>query len=687
LPISSDYLARSVHSLPAKIDARFGDKLFFHQLIFKSDLARLGQLMAGPSMIREKLDKARKELLDLSARNSLVHTPLDKVRAKCIGIVNEISQQVFQNPVRDSRTISFLPAPNSDTSEGNEQDDTFGSLPPAADTQDANAAFERHTDTRLQTTLASDTLQKRLLKVYYDARTYEEEQGINILYLACGFLEWYESPASEKARWSPLILIPVRLERQNVGSRFKLTHLDEEIATNLSIQAKLDAEFGVRLPDLPPADDLEPERYYSEVAAAIADRPKWKVLPNAIILGFFSFAKFLMYRDLDPDTWKGELSPENHPSVIGLMEGGLASGVPFCGDDEPIDPFISPAEMVHIVDCDSSQAVAVEEVRRGRSLVIQGPPGTGKSQTIANIVATAVKEGKKVLFVAEKMAALEVVKRRLDNAGLGSMCLELHSNKANKRNVVQELGRTLELGQPKAQQLNTVVENLRRNRDRLNEYVSAMHEPLQPAGLTPYQVIGELVRLQRQGVSSPTIQMDGALTWTPAQYEERLTLIEDALLHVKQIGNPREHTWRGVMLPAILPMDRQRLTEQVRDTIKLFDQATATAARLVKELHVQLANSTLNSWLQIVRLGERLTDAPAVDRQSLGNSIWESRRKEISAIVGQGKQLAANQAKLSSIVLEAAWTVDLAPVRHSLTGTVVRFCAGSVEITDKQPDN
>ena len=134
-----------------------------------------------------------------------------------------------------------------------------------------------------------------------------------------------------------------------------------------------------------------------------------------------------------------------------------------------------------------------------------------------------------------------------------------------------------------------------------------------------------------------------------------LKIIEDALLHAKQIGNPREHAWRGVMLQSILPMDRQRLTEQVRDAIKLLDQAIKTAARLVKELHVQPTNNTLNSWLQIIRIGDQLIEAPAADRRSLGNSIWESRRDEITSIVDRGKQLATIQAKLSGIVAETAW--------------------------------
>ncbi len=122
-----------------------------------------------------------------------------------------------------------------------------------------------------------------------------------------------------------------------------------------------------------------------------------------------------------------------------------------CGDDDKIDPLIPPTNMVHVTDADSSQAVAIEEVRLGRHLVIQGPPGTGKSQTITNLIATAVKAGKKVLFVAEKMAALEVVHSRLERLGLGPICLELHSSKANKKTVLEEIARTLALGRPKVQ--------------------------------------------------------------------------------------------------------------------------------------------------------------------------------------------------------------------------------------------
>ena len=168
-----------------------------------------------------------------------------------------------------------------------------------------------------------------------------------------------------------------------------------------------------------------------------------------MVVWFFSFAKYLMYRDLDPATWPAHSPLGSNPTLSSLLGDGFVSEPALCGEGDKIDRADPARDMVHVTDADSSQAVVIEEVRRGRHLVVQGPPGTGKSQTITNLIATAVKEGKKVLFVAEKMAALEVVHSRLERLGLGAICLELHSNKANKKAVLEELARTLALGRPK----------------------------------------------------------------------------------------------------------------------------------------------------------------------------------------------------------------------------------------------
>ena len=299
----------------------------------------------------------------------------------------------------------------------------------------------RHTDLRLQTRLSSERLQTRLLGMYYDAQTYEQEQGISILYLALGFLKWYESASSDKARYAPLLLVPVDLERPSAASRFHLRCREEDVTTNLSLQAKLKGEFGIGLPDIPEMEEISPSAYFSAVAQAVDDQTRWEVLSDDMVLWFFSFAKYLMYRDLDPANWPDHSPLGTNPTLSKLLGEGFVSEPALCGDDDKIDPLIPPANMVHVTDADSSQAVVIEEVRRGRHLVVQGPPGTGKSQTITNLIATAVKEGKKVLFVAEKMAALEVVHGRLARLGLSTFCLELHSHKANKKAVLDELAR------------------------------------------------------------------------------------------------------------------------------------------------------------------------------------------------------------------------------------------------------
>lgn len=300
-----------------------------------------------------------------------------------------------------------------------------------ADDDDDLPVSSRHSrrESALQTRLTPAVLQRRLLHLFRDARTYQEEQGVNILFLAIGFLKWFERTDSEEPRFAPLLLIPVKFEPQSSHSRFKITALDEDISTNLSLKERL-KEFGVTLPEVPEDyEELSLEDYFGQIKKAVAGQPRWEVLPNDIVLWFFSFTKLLMWRDLQAENWPVENSIADHSAITALLGEGYSREPPLCDDSDPIEQVCPPDKCVHILDADSSQALAIEEVRRGRHLVIQGPPGTGKSQTIANLIAAAVRDGKRVLFVAEKLAALNVVKDRLDRCGLGATCLELHRHR------------------------------------------------------------------------------------------------------------------------------------------------------------------------------------------------------------------------------------------------------------------
>src|SRR5262249_7264249 len=211
---------------------------------------------------------------------------------------DERSEEAFRLLVRERKAMSFLPGCEEPQGDAAEDPAAPHLAQPEEDANDNGTPEPRHTDLRLQTRLTSERLQARLLGMYYDAQTYEQEQGVSILYLALGFLKWYEAASSDKARYAPLLLIPVDLGRPSAASRFHLRYREVEVTTNLSLQAKLKGEFGIALPDVPEMDEISPTAYCDAVAQAVADQLRWEVLRNDMLVGFFSFAKYLMYRDL-----------------------------------------------------------------------------------------------------------------------------------------------------------------------------------------------------------------------------------------------------------------------------------------------------------------------------------------------------------------------------------------------------
>ena len=523
----------------------------------------------------------------------------------------------------------------------------------------------RHADTRLQTRLTPPGLQKRLLDLYNDARVLEEEQGVNILFLALGALKWVDPANASKARYAPLVLVPVGLERGNVGEKFKLRARPEDVAPNLSLEAFLLREHRLKLPTFEASEDFGPQAYMSAVAGAVDSKPGWEVTPDDMVLGFFSFAKFLMYRDLDPGVWPRGAKLDEHAIIRPLVSDGFEAGEPLLPEETPIDPHIPPASMVHIVDSDSSQTLAVHEVRRGRNLVIQGPPGTGKSQTIANVIASAVADGKTVLFVAEKMAALEVVKRRLDSTGVGDACLELHSNKANKRAVLEDLRRTWELGAPRGEGATTLSERLREARDALNAHAERMHTPRGSAGFTPYEAIGHLTRLKAAGQPPTELALVGVAQWSAEALSERRALVVELAERVADLGPPSQHPWRGVDPPAALPADVDRLTrrlarlcEQLRGVVEA-QGAVALALEMPEPTKLSAADAA-------AQVAERLAGAPDLPAAALGAPVWSRRSAEITALVRQGARHAELADALATVFRPEAWTASLDGLRTAL---------------------
>jgi hypothetical protein len=361
--------------------------------------------------LREALEAARGKLLDRSVRNRLIHTNVASTKARQIRIVDEKSTEVVRL-LFSGKTLTFSAANGRDGDDAQlDLGELEGTYVPPSEEVNAGGVAPRHLDQKLQTRLTPEGLQKRLLSLFYEGQTLEEEQGINVLYLALGFLEWREARQSDLPRYAPLVLVPVELSRDGARDRFKLKLRPEDLLTNFSLQAWLKEQFALDLPDLPDAEDLDLQSYFASVRALTEARQNWRVHEDEIVLGFFSFSKFLLWRDLDPANWPSAERLTGNPILSRILlrqreETDDIADAPLIGEDERFDDVFRPADLIHITDADSSQAIAIQEALSGKNLVIQGPPGTGKSQTITNLIAGAVKRGKRVLFIAEKMAAI-----------------------------------------------------------------------------------------------------------------------------------------------------------------------------------------------------------------------------------------------------------------------------------------
>ena len=612
---------------------------------------------------QDVLDRNRRELLDLSTRNRLLSIPVNSKSARVIHLHDELTPQIFRLLVDEKKALSFLPGRKSEDAKTptheKDRDDTDpeeADLPQPDNELDSSTGLaKRHTDSRLQTTLTSEGLQRRLLDLHRDARTMIEEQGVNILYLALGHLKWFEADDADTPRFAPLILLPVELERAGASDRFKLLAREEDVQENLSLAAKLKADFDLDLPPVPEPDDFDPSAYLRAVAQAIAGQPKWEVLPDAMTLGFFSFAKFLMYRDLDAANWPEPAALLAQPFVAGLMQDGFPHAEPPFPDDAHLDELIPAERLDHIVDADGSQTVAIELVRRGRSLVIQGPPGTGKSQSITNLIATAVLDGKRVLFVAEKLAALEVVKRRLEREGLGPLCLELHSNKAHKRAVLQEIGRTWKLGRPlPPAELDSTIPRLAARRASLNTHAAALHRPLAPSGLAPFTLIGRLAALGDSARIASDLSFEDAERWTSDDLRERRALVAELCERIGQIGAPLSHPWHGARRETVLKIDFDRILARLRAASDRVVELQTSAAALAAKLH-QAAPAFMAETEPLRRMGEHAAAAPPLDRQALCNAVWAAGVKGLRKFLKHGLAYAEALAAIDGQVIDKAW--------------------------------
>ena len=287
------------------------------------------------------------------------------------------------------------------------------------------------------------------------------ETSVNISYIATAFIMWKEE-GDETVYKAPLLLTPISIENNSTLTPFFITSMQDETIVNPTFAYKIHSEHNIVLPEL---GDESIDDYVSTIEN-IVKKLGWSV-NRSIKIGTFSFLKMNMYVDLKENADK-ILENKNIRALLGEADSSMDNEI----IRKPLDLFA----LHPIVDADSSQARAMQMAKDGLSFVLQGPPGTGKSQSISNIIAECIYSGKKVLFISEKLAALNVVFDKLKKNGLSDFCLELHSHKSNKKDVVKELCRVLSLGKtgvsPKAER---EIAQIALSKEKLDSYTEALH--------------------------------------------------------------------------------------------------------------------------------------------------------------------------------------------------------------------
>jgi very-short-patch-repair endonuclease len=599
--------------------------------------------------IVKQLYAARHNLLDLTMRNRLLNFRPTKL--KTIPLLDIIPREVYESLVLREKTMEFLAKPvvptahSTGTSEGQELDEGVeapaastardDALPPQPPPPWETAQAERSADRFLRTTFASDELQKRLFSLYHQARSVLEEQGHTILYLALGFLEWMESPSVLQGKRAPLILLPTELERTKVSASFKLRWTGEDLLPNTSLQAKL-AEQGIVLPEFEmPDDKWGIDQYLQAIATSIAPMPQWRVVTDCY-LDFFSFTKFVMYRDLDPAAWPAGQTPAEHPLIQALLDPPARTQHDAGFMESEVDEKLTTRDVHHVLDADSSQIAALEDVKQGWNLVVEGPPGTGKSQTIANMIAELLAAGKSVLFVSEKMAALEVVKSRLDRVGLGDFCLELHSRMSTKKAVLRELERTIAAPIPHIVIPDEQFEHVEALKATLNGYAQALREPFGQFQRSPFALfcLQEAARrhFATTGRTLPRVPVSGPEHYDQAAWVRATTHLRTVVDVLPLVRPLAKHPWRGCTPGTVLPSDEEEirhLLDAVRAALSALDTAVA---HLAEGCAIQRP-LTLADLPQSIAAANVLKVSQPVDRDVLLNTAWNKPNAEAEQLI------------------------------------------------------
>lgn len=515
----------------------------------KADVESLQEL------VRTKIENLRPKLLDLSRRNPLIATKLGPRSNSHIRAVDELPDVLFFK-LNNRQEMNLVPLPHIEEDPRDEQTETFREalinarltdetylasmeavdrdaddylektreieralkdrvrvllgMPPRAHKSEINLiqhaknngilpSYElpepneknedgRHTDDDIQALLLPADLERKLNSIISKSRTWIQETGINVLQVAFGFLEWTDDGQIDSS-FAPLVLLPVEIKRARTpqGPKYSIEGIGEEPELNAVLTEKLRIDFAIEMPKF---DGSSIESYFAEVAKVLPKKKSWRVR-RQVAIGVFPSARMAMYHDLDPN----QPGFPKSDIVQSLLAGSDSAGAsPFADEYDVDEPEIEGKVPCLVMDADSSQFSALVDIGEGRNVAVEGPPGTGKSQTIVNAIAAALSDGKKVLFVAEKLAALNVVKARLEAIGLGEFLLPLQAEKSTREQVMESLRARLDMRDSRSvRDYDEKLGEFRRIRKQLADYIDLITTEFEETGLTVHAILGKSI--------------------------------------------------------------------------------------------------------------------------------------------------------------------------------------------------
>ena len=609
-----------------------------------------------PDTPEGRLARWKSKLLDLTLRNKLLNFKPAKSNLRVICP----DPYAFEDSLAEGKEFKIRALPP---------------VMPGADARDPATFTARTATTPLDAIAAAalaqremivdateEALEARLLEIFRAAGTSLEEGGANTLFLAFGLLQWQEEKDAEAHHLAPILLIPVTLTRQSVRSGFRLIRHDDDALVNPTLVQKLWQDFELKLPsfDVLPLDEkgIDVGKILQVFRLKVAELKGWEV-KDEVHLGIFSFAKYLMWKDLQD---RQQQLMESQVVAHLINNPGKAFADSEVGyEASTLDETYRPQDLFAPLLSDSSQLRAICVASEGKNLVIEGPPGTGKSQTITNLIAHLLASGKTVLFVSEKMAALEVVHRRLNSLGLGAFCFELHSSKAKKSDVLKQLGAALDAaGARTVKDWEVEAGRLSALRQDLNSLVQAVHR-VYPNDLTVYGAIGLCVQY---GDTRPA-----AMHWADLNAHDRAQL--EGLRQISrrmaalgaQIPDMSAHPLAAIRKANWTPTWQQNLLDDASEMNRLAQGLHDAAAPILNRIGLSEQGLSLAELAELDRLADVLILAPKVPVGIAGAAHDEASRGKLAFLVRHGEERFAAWKSLGGAYREELASLSSAELR------------------------